>query len=331
MRRLFLLAGLGLAALPAAAQQNPFKTQKAGIKNAQVSYTMSGDMSGTSTVAFDGDRSARRATSTTKMMGKTSTSDTWTLTTPDSVYMADVAKKKGTVAPNLASFMAKAYDDLDGNGKKRLHQNMQDMASVMSRAFGLSSLNSGEKTGTKTYAGQECEEKKFGSFEVCTMTKAPIMLHTKASIVCINYEETATEVKLGAVSGDAFAAPAGVVFTPDPNMNKADSTAIGFVNYLASQQLADSLAKAKAEMEAAQAKAGTGGEPPKLTPEQQAAMQKACETMKNLDVGKMIADASNQWMKSMADAAKNAAVDAAKNAATDKVKGIFKKPKIPTL
>ena len=329
MRRFFLVAGLVAAALPAAAQQNPFKVQKAGIKNAQVSYAMSGDMSGTSTLTFDGERSARRATSTTKMMGKTTSSDTWTLTTPDSIYRADLTKKRGVVAPNLVPYMAKAYDDLDGASKKRLHQNMQDMASVMSKAFGLAGLNSGEKVGTKTYAGQECDEKKMGGFEICIMTKAPIMLHTKASIVCLNYEETATEVKLGAVSGDAFAAPAGVVFTPDPHLEKADSTALGFVSYLASQQLADSLAKAKADIEAAQANAGGAGQQPTMTPEQQASMQKACEVMKNLDVGKMIADASNQALKGLADAAKRAAVDAAKNAAENKVKSIFKKPKIP--
>ena len=29
-----------------------------------------------------------------------------------------------------------------------------------------------------------------------------IMLHTKASIVCLNYEETATDVKLGSVASD---------------------------------------------------------------------------------------------------------------------------------
>jgi hypothetical protein len=59
-------------------------------------------------------------------------------------------------------------------------------------------------------------------------------------------------------------------------------------------------------------------------------MQQACETLKNMDVGKMIADASNQMLKGMADAAKRAATDAAKNAAENKVKGMFKKPKIPT-
>ena len=327
MRRIVLVAGLAAAALPAAAQQNPFKVQKSGTK-AQITYAMSGDMTGTATVAFDGERMARRATTTTKMMGKTSSTDSWTLATPDSVYNADLTKKKGTVTPNMVPYMAKAYDDLDGDAKKRLHQNMADMAAVMSKAFGTMGLNGGEKLGTKTYAGQECEEKKMGGFEICTMNKAPIMLHTKASIVCLNYEETATDVKLGSVSADAFTVPAGVVFTPDTHILKADSTAIGYVNYLASQQLADSLAKAKAEM--AQVQTGNPGQPPKLTPEQQASMQKACETMKNLDVGKMIADASNQMLKGMADAAKRAATDAAKNAAENKVKGVFKKPKIPT-
>jgi hypothetical protein len=327
MRTFFLSAALAAVALPVAAQQNPFKIQKAGIKSAQVSYTMSGDMSGTSTVAFDGDRMVRHATSTTKMMGKTSSSDSWTLTTPDSTYSADLAKKKGMVVPNLVPYMAKAYDDLDGDAKKRLHRNMEDMASVMSKAFGLAGLNSGEKLGTKTYAGQECEEKKFGGFEICAMNKAPIMLHTKASIVCLNYEETATDVKLGAVSADAFAAPPGVAFTPDPHFAQPDSMALGFVNYLASQQLSDSLAKAKTDLAAA---GGTAGQLPTLSPEQKASMQKACDTMKNMDVGKMIADASNQALKNMGDAAKRAATDAAKNAAENKVKGIFKKPKIPT-
>jgi len=325
--RSFLLVAV-LAAAPVAAQQNPFKAQKTGIKGAQVSYKMSGDMSGTSTLAFDGERMARHATTTTKMMGKTSSSDTWTLTTPDSTYNADLTKKSGMVVPNLMPYMAKAYDDLDGDGKKRLHQNMEDMASVMSKAFGLAGLNSGEKLGTKTYAGQECEEKKFGGFEICAMNKAPIMLHTKASVVCLNYEETATDVKLGAASPDAFAPPAGVVFAPDPHFAKPDSMALGFVNYLASQQLSDSLAKAKADL--AGAAGGTAGQAPTLTAEQKASMQKACETLKNLDVGKMIGDASNQMLKGMADAAKRAATDAAKNAAENKVKGIFKKPKIPT-
>jgi hypothetical protein len=124
-----------------------------------------------------------------------------------------------------------------------------------------------------------------------------------------------------------------VAFAPDKHVSNADSAAQGLVGYLASQQLTDSLAKAKAELQAAQAKASAQnpGEMPKMTPEQEASMQKACETMKNLDVGKVIADAANDAMKQMAAQAKQAAIDAGKNAVNQKIQGIFKKPKIPLM
>jgi hypothetical protein len=330
MRRILLAAGfLAGAVAPSFAQQNPFKVEKPKIKNAEVSYTMTGDMSGTATLALDGDRMARRQTTTTKMMGKTSSTDSWTLTTADSMYMADLTKKQGTVAPNILPHMANAYDGLDDAGKKRLHQNMKDMASMLSKAFSLSSVNAGEKIGKKTYAGQECEEKKFGSFSVCTMEKAPIVLHTQGSLVCLKWEETATAVNLGGASSASFALPQGVTWKQDPNLQKADSMATGMVLYLSSQQLADSLAKAKAELAAAQAKQAEAGQPAKMTPEQEAEMQKACEAIKNFDVGKAIADATAQMGKEIGDAMKRAAVDAAKNAATNKINSVFKKPKIP--
>src|SRR5258707_936628 len=212
MSRVALVAALAIAAVPLSAQANPFKVAKPGLKTLAVTYSLTGDIAGTATVAMDGDRMARRQTSTMKMMGKTSSSDSWTLVTPDSSYMADLTKKQGTVMPNMLPIMARAYDGLDGDAKKRMHQNMQDMATMMSRAFSLSSLNSGEKLGTKTYAGQECEEKKFGSFSVCTMTKAPVMLHSQGSLVCMNFEETATSVILGAPPADAFTPPARMTF-----------------------------------------------------------------------------------------------------------------------
>lgn len=325
--RLLVAAAVLAAATTLQAQPNPFKIPKGGVKAAEIHYTMGGDMSGTATVAMDGERMARRSTTSMKMMGKTIAVDDWTLTTPDSMYRADLAKKTGTVSANMVPYMAKAYDDLDGDGKKRFHQNMQDMAGLFTKGLGLGGAASGEKLGMKSYAGQECEERKFGGFTVCTMTKAPIMLHTQGSLVCMKWEETATSVNLGTAPGDAFAAPAGITFRPDPNLEHPDSMAKGFVGYMASQALTDSLAKAQAELEALKNKQGTGQT--QLTPEQQASMQQACEVMKNFDVGKAIANATANFGKQMADEAKRAAADAAKNAATSKIKGLFKKPKIP--
>jgi len=329
LAHLALLAGL---ALPAAAQPNPFKLPKSGVKGGiVVSYALTGDLSGTAFVASDGERLVHRQTGTLKLMGKASSNDNWVLTTPDSTYRVDLSKKQGTVAPNLLPSLATAYDELDGAAKKRLHQNMEDMGAMLSRAFYLAGLNGGEKLSSKSYAGQECEERQFGPMRICTMNKAPILLHSQLSLVCMNFEETATEVKLGAPPADAFTPPAGVSWTADSHLQKPDSMARGFVLYLSSQQLADSIAKAKQEVQAAegQAHVAAGQQPPKPTPEQQAQMQQACEMLKNFDVGKVMAQATNQMAKEMADAAKRAAVDAAKNAGTNKLKGLFKKPKIP--
>jgi hypothetical protein len=329
MHRLLVSAVLAAVAIPVSAQPNPFKQSKPGIKAVQVSYTLSGDLTGTALLASDGERTIHKQNGTMKMMGKSTTTDTWSLTTPDSTYSADLTKKQGLVMPNMLGKMAEAYDDLDGSGKKRLHQNVQDMGAMLSRMFNLSGINAGEKLSTKTYAGQECEERKFGPMTVCTMNKAPIMLHSQMSLMCFNLEETATEVKLASPPGDLFAPPAGVVWKQDANLQKPDSVAKGFVLYMASQQLADSLAKAKAELAAAQAKAGDSGKPPELTPEQQAGMQQACEKLKNFDMGKALADAGNQAMKEIAEAAKRQAIESAKEATTSKIKGLFKKPKIP--
>lgn len=333
MTRLALAAALVVcAAAPAAAQPNPFKIPKSNsIKGAEVTYALTGDAAGSSKVAYDGERMMRRQNSTMKMMGKTSTIDTWTLTTPDSVFNADLAKKQGTVMPNMLPLMAKAYDDLDGDGKKRFHSNMSEMGSVFAKGFGLNNISAGEKLGEKTYAGQECEERKLGPILVCNMTKAPIMLHSQVGLACLKFEETATEVKLGSTSADAFTPPAGIVFQPDKNVTQPDSAAHALVNRMASQEMTDSIARMKFVADSLKAAGGAGaGEMPKMTPEQEAAMQKACETFKNLDIGKVIADAANDAMKQLAASAKQAAIDAGKNAVNQKIQGVFKKPKIPT-
>ena len=151
------------------------------------------------------------------------------------------------------------------------------------------------------------------------------MLHSQGSLVCLNFEETATEVRLAAPSGDAFAAPAGISWKVDTRVANPDSMAKGYVMYLASQQLSDSLAQVKAKLESAKAQQASTGKPVTLTPEQQSEMQKACDVLKNVDAGKVPSDATGQMKQAMVDEAKRAAGDAAKN----KLKGLFHKPKIP--
>ena len=331
MQRLGLVAALALAASPLAAQDNPFKLPKNKLTAADISYAYAGDMQGTAERAISKDRIVSHETTTAKMFGKTSNTDSWTLFTSDSSYTADLTKKSGVKRPNVLPYLEKAYDDLDGTSKQRLHQNLKDMAQMISQAFGTQALSAGEKGETKTYAGEKCQEHAFAGFSVCSMQDAPaIPLHVQGHLFCMDFEQTATSVKRGEPPASAFAPPAGITFQDDTNLRKPDSMAHVFVTYLASQQLSDSLAKAKAEM-AQQQQASTAGnpsaeQPKELTPEQQEQQRKACEAVKNFDLGKAMADAGKSVVGEALHEVEEEQKAKAENDAKQKIKGLFKKP-----
>src|SRR5688572_33337742 len=73
MRLAVLAIGLVVAAVPAAAQPNPFKLPKSNLKGgAEVTYTLSGDITGNAMMAFEGDRWVRKQTGTMKKIGRAS-------------------------------------------------------------------------------------------------------------------------------------------------------------------------------------------------------------------------------------------------------------------
>jgi hypothetical protein len=96
--------------------------------------------------------------------------------------------------------------------------------------------------------------------------------------------------------------------------------------------LADSLAKAKAEMAkqapASNASSGTNEKPAEATPEQKEQQRKACEQLRNFDLGKTMANATKSVVSEALNEVKQEKEAEAKNKAKDKVKGLFKKPHI---
>ncbi len=322
--------------MPAAAQPNPFKVP-ANRVNATIAYQLGGDQAGTAQVAIDGDRLVSRSDATMKMMGRSDKSSTWSLMTSDSMYTADLDKGEGFVGPNLLPYYAKAYDALDGSGKRRFHDNVGEMSALMSKVFDIKSFGTvGQTRGEQTIAGEVCENREFGGFVICSMKKAPqVALHTKGSVICFEMEQTATSVSLAAPAPEAFAVPAGISFKRMPGTENPDSAARGFVGYLASEALADSIQAAKADLEKARAEAAAKGQPTELTQEQQAQMKQACEFIKNVDVGQVMANALNSFADELKQEAVNAAKDAANDAVKDakgdakrRVRGIIRRPRL---
>lgn len=306
MRRastLAILAALG-AALPAAAQGNPFKFPLRALPAYTVEYSYGGDMTGTGRATSGGDKMASTQTVTAKFFGKTSTTTNWSLTDPEVIWNADLDKKKGTKMVNPLPSMAKAYDELDGAGKARFQENIQSMSAFVTRALPGTPFE-GKTTGTKTIAGESCTVKQFGAFTFCTMDKAPVALYSAGSMFCVDFEQTATSVSRS-TDATLFEPPAGIKWTEDLDRARADSSARAWIQQLASKELADSLAAAKAK--AKEAGAGEG----EMTPEQQKQM---CDALKNFDLG-----------KAMSNAFKNAMADAGKNALKSGLRGLIKRP-----
>jgi hypothetical protein len=332
MQRLALVAALVGAASPLIAQDNPFKQPKNKLAGVDVTYAYAGDMSGTAERAISKDRIVSHETTTSKFFGKTTNTDSWTLYTPDSAYTADLTRKTGIIRPNVLPYMEKAYDDLDGASKQRLHQNLKDMAQMITQAFGTQALTAGEKGETKTYAGEKCQEHSFAGFSVCAMQDAPaVPLHMQGNLVCVDFEQTATSVKRGEPPASAFQPPAGITFQRDTNLVNVDSISHFYVNYLASQQLADSIAKAKAEMakqqQASTASSSSSSTPQReLTPEEKAQQRQACEALKNFDLGKTMANAGKSVVGEALHEVQEEKKAEIKNDAKEKIKGLFKKP-----
>ena len=331
MRRNVVVPSLAIMLLIAGpellSQQNPFKPSRGKVSAVQVDYAFAGNVTGTGQRIVSGDRMLDHQTTTGKFFGKTSTNDTWMLSTPDSVYTADLVKKTGTRGPNMLPVMARAYDDLDGTAKHRLQQNLQDMSQMIARAFGTGTVMSGDKGETKTYAGEKCDERTFGSFSICTMQgAAAVPLHVSGSLLCVDFEQTATAVRKGEPDASAFAPPGGIVFREAVTGN-VDSLARGYVQYLASQALTDSLAAAKARMPAAQPGTTSGPAPAAApTPEERAQQRQACEALKNFDLGREMRAATNRVLGDAVHDALKEKQTQVESGAREKVKGFIRRP-----
>lgn len=305
MRRAASLAVLlALAAAPAtAAQSNPFKLPIRSLPAYTVEYSYGGDMTGSGRSTSGGDKMASRSTMTGKFFGKSATTTSWSLTDPEVIWNADLDKKKGTKMVNPLPSMAKAYDELDGAGKARFQENIQSMAAFVTRALPGTPF---EEVGRhEDDCGETCTVKQFGAFTFCTMDKAPVALYSAGSMLCVNFEQTATSVTR-TTDATLFEPPAGIKWTEDLDRVRADSSARAWIQQLASKELADLLAAAKTK--AKEAGAGEG----EMTPEQQKQM---CDALKNFDLG-----------KAMSNAFKNAMADAGKNALKSGLRGLIKRP-----
>jgi len=307
-----LVAVMALSA-PLLAQVNPFRPAGGGVQSAVIAYTLSGSISGTEELTLDGDRMARRGTTSMKMFGKTVTSESLELMTHDSVYSVDLAKKTGFAMPNYAPYLADEYDHLPGKQKKHLQQNLELAAQTLGQAFGMGNIaQANQVVGQETVAGETCEVRKFGDWSVCALARDPrIALKTSGEIVCMEMNTVAMSAAINQGAPAAkFAVPAGVKWaTPDTSLSRdPKATAKEMLRMLSSEEFRDSLLAAQHKMTAAEDSAGVR----EMTPEQR---EQSCAQLRqayNVDLGAAFTHALGAVAES---AAKSAAENALQGAA----------------
>ncbi len=314
MSRIMLSATLLAAAVavrPAGAQGNPFQARYDALPAITVTYSYTGDMSGSGKTTADNRRLASWTAVSGKFFGKSSNDTTWSLSTPDTIWNADLDKKTGTVSVNPLPAMHQAYDNLDGDSKTRFHANVAAMAQFVTQALKGIPLG-GQPKEMKTIAGESCELTSLGMFSFCTMKTAPIVLYSSGSILCVHYEETATTVTHTA-DASLFQVPDHIKWSQLLDKARADSMAGAWVKYLASKELSDSIAKARQEYEKkaagndqAQATPTPGDTAQQISPEDQ---KKMCDALKNYSLSTALNDAWKSFLKESAQNAGRAAAD----------------------
>ena len=147
-------------------------------------------------------------------------------------------------------------------------------------------------------------------------------MQARVNALCVNFEETATKVSR-ASDPTLFEPPAGIKWTENLDRARADSAARAMVGQLSSQAMADSLAKAKAELAKASAQTNNGAAAPEMTAEQKKQM---CDAIKNFS----LSTAMNNAMKSALNDLKNEAIKGAAEGAANKVRrglgGLIRRP-----
>jgi hypothetical protein len=199
------MALVGSVATLAPAGDNP-GFQYYTVKEAQITYALSGIRIGTKSLAFSdyGSRTRQATHATTTVMGRTQQDDSVVYTDGAWIYTLDPKIKRATKQHNSL-----AKDFTKESNREKILKTPEDYV----RALG------GEKVGTDKLIGYACDIWDIKSFSTKTcLTKEGVALWTEAKIGAMVVKETATEVKIGSLPSGFVSLPPDIpiVETEDP-------------------------------------------------------------------------------------------------------------------
>ncbi len=187
MRFVVIALSTLLAAAPVAAQDNPFAFTGGSVKSAYIVYDLTSKQQNAAGATYEigvaPDRWIMRMMTPIEMGGKKDTIRILAVTTRDSQYTYHTmgSQGEGQVNPTLRPFLAREYAALGSAEKARFRENVKlvtstpDFGSSSSEADAFITLT-GEKTGSETISGHQCDVYKQGQVTACVIPQAPLVM-----------------------------------------------------------------------------------------------------------------------------------------------------------
>jgi hypothetical protein len=210
---LTIITVLLLPFLAMAADNNPWE-RKLPFENATISYTLSGNETGTETLYIKeyGKETATYHKATNTMMGKTIQTDIVHILTPDWMYTFDLIKKTGKKNVNPQKYLIEEFNTLTAAEKSQVSKNAQEMGVTMTKGMGGKLERNVEKI-----LGYDCDRATVMGSTVSSIHETGIPLKVNTNMMGIEMKKEATEIKKGAPDLKYFQFPAGITPQPDPD------------------------------------------------------------------------------------------------------------------
>jgi len=197
---------------PAHAVENPW-TQKLPFKEAVVSYTISGTLTGKETIYVKdhGRTTAAYHIESGSSFGVPMNSRELTLTTPEWVYTVDLDDNSGTRQINPKKVIEDEFNQLSRKDQKKLVKN--------SRKLGITMV--GDMSGTVEekavkLMGYACDRVTVMGIETCTLAGTDFPMKVSGSIMGMQIHEEVTHIKKKRVPKDKFNLPQGADIRHEP-------------------------------------------------------------------------------------------------------------------
>lgn len=198
---------------------------KLPFKQATIHYQLSGNEQGADTLYIRdfGKQRAKYHQSTTTVMGTTTKADTVEITDPDWISTYDLIEKKGEKTTNPSKIYQTEYNKLSGEEKKNFDKNAKALGTGLAGNVGASVQQKSEKL-----LGYDCDVTSVGGVAtVHLLHGSDIPLKSEASMMGVQNLVVATRIDTSsAIADSVFAAPAGIVAQPNPEMESMMTSTI---------------------------------------------------------------------------------------------------------